>query len=108
MSNYTLFNLVLGFLVLVVCTCLTRKPAFHRLAGRISVMMVIIAFPWDFFAVTMGVWVYSDPGPLLFTVPVNDSAFIFICTYLAVIVLLHFRLRGVRKCHRRAQPKDTG
>lgn len=91
MSLYSLFNLVLGLLFGAASVLLVGFTRWHRLAARISVLMVLAAYPWDFFAIHLQVWAHHDPGPRLFTVPVNDLIFIFICTYLTVCVLVRFR-----------------
>lgn len=98
MTSYTVFNAIFGTIVLPVSYWLTRGR-WHdlRIAMRVAFMMVAIAYPWDFFAVQLKVWIYPvDPGPTLYGVPVNDSVFIWMCTHLtaSVLLALHRRQRG--------------
>lgn len=107
MSDYTLFNVGLGVCVAISSSYLLRQGRFHLLAARIGLLLVLIAYPWDFFAIKLSVWTYSAPGPRLFSVPLNDLIFIFLCTYLTVTVLLYFRPRGLSKSHSRTQAEDA-
>ena len=88
MRNYLLFNLAVFVLtgVLVLCFTRNRRELVRNL--RISIIMVCIAVPWDFFAIQNRSWIYpNDPGPTLFTVPLNDLGFIFLATMITCTAL---------------------
>jgi lycopene cyclase domain-containing protein len=91
MKAYTVFNLVLAAIILPMSYWLARKKSrWHTLsvASRISSLMTLIAYPWDFFAIRQRVWKYPiDPGLQIYEVPVNDLIFIWLCTYLACSLL---------------------
>jgi lycopene cyclase domain-containing protein len=94
-TPYTIFNAVLGgVMVPVSCWLLAGKWRDIRIASRVAFLMVALAYPWDFFAVKLNVWNYpSNPGAMLYGVPVNDSVFIWLCTFLTSSVLLFIRNR---------------
>ena len=100
MTEYTIFNLVLALLILPpIVWQAVRQARWHdlRISARISFLMAVIAYPWDFFAIHLHVWDYpNDPGPRLYDVPLNDLAFIWICTQLASSVLLAIVQRQAR------------
>ena len=88
MTSYTKFNLVvLGACALLTFPLYVSKQRFLT-AIRTATFVTVLAFPWDFFAIWLNVWDYSDPGPRLFSVPVNDLIFIFSCTYFSSMYLL--------------------
>ena len=98
MTPYTAFNLLFAAIVLPASYWLAGgRWRDLRVSSRIAFLMVAIAYPWDFFAVQLKVWVYPlDPGPTLYGVPINDSAFIWLCTHLtaSVLLVIHRRQPG--------------
>ena len=92
MTGYTVYNLVLAVLILPPIVFLNARQSRWddlRISTRISFLMAVIAYPWDFFAIHHEVWDYpNDPGLRIFDVPLNDLIFIFLCTQLASTVLL--------------------
>lgn len=85
MATYTLFNIMLAT-VLVPASSFTIPAPVRRVGRRIAIrsatLVTLMAYPWDFFAVRQGVWRYpEDPGLMLYGVPLNDSALIWVCTY---------------------------
>ena len=96
MTRYTAYNLILGVIVLVFSAWLLGPgPARRRgvgAAARVALLLTLMGYPWDFFAIRLGVWSYpQDPGPRLFDVPVNDLVFMWLCTYLTCSVLIAAR-----------------
>lgn len=92
MNTYAIFNFFLAAFVLPVSYFLTDKQCRWkdlRLSARVAVLLTLIAYPWDFFAINMQVWRHPvDPGPTLYGVPINDLIFIWICTHLTSTVLI--------------------
>lgn len=95
MSDYTIYNLVLaGVIVPFACWLLWRTDEIRRftLAVRISTLVALIGYPWDFFAIRTGVWRHpTDPGVTVYGVPVNDLVFMWLCTLLSSSVLIALR-----------------
>ena len=87
MSRYTVFNIALGIVLIAGGSLLIRSREQLRRCVRASIAILFISFPWDFFAIAFGAWDYNDPGPRLFTVPMNDLAFFVICSFFAAAVL---------------------
>ncbi len=90
MATYTLFNITLA--TVLVPASFFAIPASARRAGlrlaiRSATLVTLMAYPWDFFAVQQGVWRYPEnPGFILYGVPLNDSALIWVCTYFSATV----------------------
>jgi lycopene cyclase domain-containing protein len=84
MTHYATFNAMLGaVLVPLSCWLLVGRWREILIAARVAFLMVILAYPWDFFGVQLNVWDYPrNPGTKLYGVPINDSVFIWICTFL--------------------------
>jgi lycopene cyclase domain-containing protein len=97
MTVYAIYNLVLAILVYSVSYWLAspQEKINDLLVGaRISLLMTMMVYPWDFFAIHHNVWAYpNDPGIKLYDVPVNDLIFTWLCTALAASVLLALRRR---------------
>lgn len=95
MSIYLAYNAALAVVVLPACHFLLppRTRRAHALvAGRVAVLLTLVAYPWDFFAIQLGTWTYPrDPGPRLYGVPFNDLIFIWLCTYMTCCALLRLR-----------------
>src|SRR4029077_799967 len=91
--RYTAYNLAFAAIVLPLSYWLSG-PAHRRwrslsLSARIGALLTLVGYPWDFFAIQLGVWAYpSDPGWRLHSVPLNDVVFMWLCTHLACCVLL--------------------
>ena len=92
MRAYTAYNLILAAIFLPTVYWLAGRRYRRRtltIALRVSTLMALIAYPWDFFAIRHRVWRYPiDPGPTIYEVPVNDLVFIWLCTCLACGVLV--------------------
>ena len=91
MKAYTVFNLVLAGVILPTSYWLAgRTSKWHILlvVARISSLMTLLAYPWDYWAIQQRVWRYPlDPGLQVYEVPMNDLIFIWLCTCLACSVL---------------------
>lgn len=92
MTPYTLYNVALAALIVPLGLWLlrrSRRTLSFTLAVRVSTLLTLISYPWDFFAIRMGVWRYpNDPGTTLYEVPLNDLIFIWLCTFLSSTVLI--------------------
>jgi lycopene cyclase domain-containing protein len=93
MRLYYLYNLVFAGFTLAISYCLVGPPPSRRrqtlLAARIALLLTVIYYPWDFFAIRLGVWTYpKDPGLRIYQVPLNDLIFIWLCSFLTCCVLI--------------------
>ena len=70
-----------------------------------AVIMVLIGYPWDFFAIRLGAWKYGvDSGPTLYGVPLNDSLPIWLCSYFTCVLLLRLQRRdSLRHCQAKGE-----
>lgn len=103
MTAYGYYNLALaGVVALLVFGIFQRgQPRSQSWrCARIGLLLVACGYPWDFFAIRLGVWRYPhDPGWLIYGVPLNDLVFMWLCTFLATSYLTWDNLRyGRRKC----------
>jgi lycopene cyclase domain-containing protein len=95
MNSYAAYNIGLAAIILSASYWLVAARKTWRtdllLAARIALLITLISYPWDFFAIQLAVWRYpNDPGPTIHGVPINDLVFIWLCTYFASIVLQRF------------------
>ncbi len=109
MATYTQYNLILTALILPLSYALLRPPTRTTdmlTSARIGCLMILCAYPWDYFAITLGVWTYPrDPGQRLYGVPINDLSFIWLCTYLTCCALRSAARADARNGH--AERKHT-
>lgn len=111
MTRYTAFNLSLAALILPISYFLAGRRTRQRhllLSARVALLVTLIGYPWDFFAIQVGVWRYpSDAGLKIYNVPLNDLVFIWLCTYLACSFLIaSHRWQAGSQGH--AERKNTG
>ena len=97
MNPYDVYNVVFAVFTLPVCYWLVgfdvRRRQLMR-SARIALLLTMIYYPWDFFAIRLGVWTYpSDPGLRIYQVPLNDLIFIWLCSFLTCCVLIATRNR---------------
>lgn len=91
MTAYTAYNLsfaafTFAFSYWVVGTHNRRHKL--SLSARIALLITVLYYPWDFFAIRLAVWRYPiHPGLRIHDVPLNDLIFIWLCSYLTCIVL---------------------
>lgn len=98
MSNYSWFNVVFAAICLIASTFFLRSNEEWQRAIRTAAFVTMLAYPWDYFAGSLGAWTYESPGTRLFSVPVNDLLFIFFATILTTGVLANWRIvRGDAK-----------
>jgi lycopene cyclase domain-containing protein len=65
------------------------------ISARIALLITVLLYPWDSFAISLGVWTYpNDTGLRIYGVPLNDSIFIWLCSYLACVVLIRIDSRN--------------
>jgi lycopene cyclase domain-containing protein len=101
MTPYTAYNLAFAAFTLPVSYWLVGLHDRRRkllLSARIALLLTVLYFPWDFFAIRLGVWTYPNhPGFRVHDVPLNDLIFIWLCSYLTCAVLIavaRWRRRG--------------
>lgn len=98
MTIYTLY--ILGFTAFALPVSYWIAGRHNRrqkvlVSARIALLLTLLIYPWDFFAIRLGAWTYPDFGGLtVFGVPLNDSFFIWLCSYLACIVLIRVNSRN--------------
>ena len=94
MNAYTIYNVVLAAAILPLSCWLVgprnRRQLILRCA-RICLLMTLIGYPWDFFAIRMGAWRYPQPGYTIHAVPLNDLFFMWTCTQLTCSTLIAAR-----------------
>lgn len=97
MATFTLYNLIFAtFSLFFSYLILGRRNRKHLLlSARVALLITVILYPWDFFAIRLGAWSYpAYPGWRLYGVPLNDLLFIWLCSYLTCVVLIRFDWRG--------------
>lgn len=89
MTTYGWFNIVFACVCSIASAFFLRRrrQAWHR-AIRTAAFVTLLAYPWDYFAGSLGAWTYENPGVRLFNVPLNDLVFIFFATVLTTAVLV--------------------
>lgn len=109
MTAYAQFNVGVFVLALLSLFAFTTTMQDRLECGVTSACVVLLAYPWDFFAIELGIWRYpTDPGPLLYQVPLNDLWFMFSCSLITTSVLIKFVLSPVRSRHEQTKSKDGG
>lgn len=97
MNTYITYNAVLAAIIVPIGYLLLKSRGRHGDLGaavRVSVLMTLIGYPWDYFAIQLGVWDHPhDPGFRLHGVPLNDLVFMWLCSFLTCSVLLAARGR---------------
>lgn len=93
MATYSVFNTAIFILAGVVAFAFTRDRRSFLANVRVSLLVVLLGLPWDFFAIENGIWIYPrDPGPRIFTVPLNDLWFMFSCSLITATLIARFCL----------------
>jgi lycopene cyclase domain-containing protein len=89
--RYYLYNLLFAAFVLPISYWLVGSELRRRqlrVSARIALLLTVLYYPWDFFAIRMGVWTYPyEPGLRIYQVPFNDLVFIWLCSFLTCCVL---------------------
>lgn len=111
MTSYTTYNLALAAFILPTTYWLvgpSNRLRNYLLSARIALLVTLIGFPWDFFAIHAGIWRYpSDPGLRIYNVPLNDLFFMWLGTHLTCSFLIAInRRKSGGQGH--SQCKDTG
>jgi lycopene cyclase domain-containing protein len=88
--TYVCFNAALLLAAVTMLLVLLGAWRARMRAVKTSAFVALLAFPWDYLAVTQGVWRYGDAGPRVFQVPLNDSLFIFCCSLITTVTLERF------------------
>lgn len=92
MNSYALYNAGLAAVILPVAYFVANAESRWRdirKAARIAVLIMLIAYPWDYFAIHLNVWRYpANPGPEIYGVPANDLVFMWLCSLLTSSVLI--------------------
>ena len=110
MIHYTLFNGIFAAVALptsyYLCGRAERKRMFLA-SSRVTLLVTLLGYPWDFFAIRHGVWAFPvAPGFEIHGVPLNDLAFLALCTQVTCSALIAFDRRQ-RRCQRQAKSKYT-
>lgn len=93
MSNYFLFNISLTIFTLVFLIIKVKSIKCLKVTLNVSLIIILIGYPWDYFAIKIGAWSYpNDPGLRLFSVPINDLWFMFLCSILTTAFLYRERI----------------
>ena len=92
--TYTLFNIVLLLMVAPACIYFLEDRKEILIAARTTTFIVLIAVPWDAWAIRASVWAYKDPGLWFAGIPLNDIVFIALCTLLTSSFLIYLRKRA--------------
>lgn len=110
MTPYTAYNLALAAFTLPICYWLVgsrKRRRYLMLSARIALLLTIIDYPWDFFAIRLGVWRYpNQPGLMIHEVPLNDLIFIWLCSFLACSVLISVDRRRARSQSQRHPERE--
>ncbi len=111
MTPYTAYNLVLATLVLPISYVLTRLGDQRRdllVSARVALLVTLLGYPWDFFAIHARVWTYPNyPGIRIYNVPLNDLVFMWLCSHFTCALLITVR-RRYSGGDRQAKSKDAG
>lgn len=98
MTNYTLYILGFAAFTFPVSYWIAGPNGRKRnllLSARIALLLTVLLYPWDFFAIRLEAWSYPNfKGLTVFGVPLNDSFFIWLCSYLACVVIIRFDSRN--------------
>jgi hypothetical protein len=92
--SYLLFNCLYALIVAAILGFTIRSRDALRLLLRVASALTLISYPWDFFAIHFKAWRHPNPNPAIFTVPVNDLVFIFLCTLVSGAVFRYLADRG--------------
>lgn len=87
MTSYSAFNLLFASLALPVSALFIRSRRQLRACVFTTVISILIAYPWNAYAIAAGVWASIDSGPRLYAVPLNEIWFVAICTFVSSSVL---------------------
>lgn len=112
MTPYTAYNLAFAVFTFTISYWLVGPNNRRRkllLSARISLLLTVLYYPWDFFAIRLGVWRYPNhPGLRIYEVPLNDLIFIWLCSYLTCVVLIAVnRRRSYRYGHSQHKKADS-
>ena len=102
MTHYSVYNLLFAVFAFSVSHWLAGAWDRRRnllTAARVALLLTVLYYPWDFFAIRLGVWKYpKHPGLIIHDVPLNDLIFIWLCSYLTCALLIaadRWRSRGL-------------
>jgi lycopene cyclase domain-containing protein len=111
MTAYTTYNLALATLVLPISYGLTLFGNQRRdllVSARVALLVTLLGYPWDFFAIHSGVWTYPKyPGIRVYDVPLNDLIFMWLCSHFTCALLIAVR-RRYSGGDRQPKSKDAG
>ncbi len=83
MSVYSQYNLVLGILLVVTGSLLLKSKPHFVAVLKTSLLLGLLSHPFNYLCIQLSAWDHTDPGPLLFGVPINDLIFIFYISFFA-------------------------
>ena len=80
MGRYEALTLGLILVVAGSLRLLIRSRQQFGVVLRTAIVVTLISYPWDFFAIQWRAWTYGEKVPQLLGVPIYDLIFIFVCT----------------------------
>lgn len=90
--RYFIYNLVFAVFTIPFGYWLVGPELQGRrllLPIRVASLLTLLYYPWDFFAIRLGVWTYPlSPGLRIYEVPLNDLIFIWLCSFLTCCALV--------------------
>ena len=89
--RYYIYNVVFAVITIPLCYLLVGSELRSRrllVSARVASLLTLLYYPWDFFAIRLGVWTYPlNPGVRIYEVPLNDLIFIWLCSFLTCCAL---------------------
>jgi lycopene cyclase domain-containing protein len=86
--SYTTYNCVFALAAAAASAWVIRSRAQWRAVLQTALFFTVLAYPWDFFAITLGTWAHPpDVGIRIYSVPVNDLVLLFFATIYSAGVL---------------------
>lgn len=90
MSNFVILNVIVSLFAIIFSVAFIKSKKELAAVLKSSIIITLVAYPWDYFAITLGVWVFpEDPGPLLYKVPFNDIWLFFTASIMSTSLLGH-------------------
>ena len=95
MGRYEALTLGLILAVAGSLRLLIRSWQQFGVVLRTAIVVTLISYPWDFFAIQWRAWAYGEDVPRLLGVPIYDLIFIFVCTMFTASLFSSARRGGL-------------
>ena len=100
MNNYLIYNFCLLLLLIILLAIFGCSKSEFIKFNKVSTILVLIGFPWDYFAIHLGVWEYpQNPGIRFYHVPINDLIFIYVSSMIASLFWAVFVFRKIKRAN---------